>query len=48
MIDFSTDNHNIKRSHIVAQCEMMAKRYQAMAISGDIGSADMVRGDRAI
>lgn len=30
-IDFSTDNHNVKRSHIVAQCETMAKRYRDMS-----------------
>lgn len=46
MIDFTTDNHSIKRSHIVAQCESMAKRYAGMAVSGGgASSVDAVRGD---
>ena len=46
MIDFSTINQTIKRSHIVAQCEAMAKRYESMATSGGASSVDMVRGDQ--
>jgi hypothetical protein len=46
MIDFSTINQTIKRSHIVSQCEAMAKRYESMATSGGASSVDIVRGDQ--
>jgi len=45
-IDFSTDNHSIKRGHIVAQCEEMAKRYESKALNGGGTSVDMFRGDQ--
>ena len=50
-IDFSTDNHNVKRSHIVKSCEKMAKRFDLMAgatyISDTPGSVTIYRGDTA-
>lgn len=44
-IDFSTDGHKITRSHIVTQCENMAKKYGSMSISGGGSIADVMRGD---
>jgi hypothetical protein len=44
-IDFSTDNHSVKRSHIVTTCQAMAKRYQSMATVTGSTSADVTRGD---
>ena len=46
MIDFSTLGQSVKRSHIVAQCNAMAKYYQGMATSGGASSGDVDRGDR--
>lgn len=47
-VDFSTDNHSIKRSHIVTTCERMAQRYAGMATlgAGGASSADTDRGDQ--
>ena len=42
-IDFQTDNHNIKRSHIAAAALAMARRYEGLA--GQPGSNYMERGD---
>lgn len=45
MIDFSTDNHNIKRSHIVATALKMARRYENMSSTTIYSSAVVERGD---
>ena len=45
LIDFSTDNHSVKRSHIIKACQDMADKYQKMATSGGSSSVDAVRGD---
>lgn len=45
-IDFSTDNHSIKRSHIIAACMTMANKYAGMATTGGASSVDVVRGDK--
>jgi hypothetical protein len=47
-IDFSTDNHSIKRSHIAKICSDMARKYASMATTGGSSSADVVRGDQAV
>ena len=44
-VDFSTINHSIKRSHIVANCERMAQKYSMMATTGQ-GTAGSTRTDR--
>lgn len=44
MIDFDTDNHKIKRSHIVAAMMKMAQKYEAMATFSS-SPVEMVRGD---
>jgi hypothetical protein len=44
-IDFSTDGHSIKRSHILTHCQNMAQKYNGMSISGGSSSADVIRGD---
>lgn len=40
--DFSTDNHSVKRSQVVMQCEAMAKKYASRA---GISQIEMVRSD---
>lgn len=45
-VDFSTDNHSIKRSHIVKACQDMAAKYAGMATTGGASSVDIVRGDK--
>ena len=45
-IDFSTDNHNIKRSHIVKQCEQMALRYASLSDNTGSDMAITMRGDK--
>lgn len=46
-IDFSTDGHNIKRSHLVNTALKMAQRYESMAGSpvGSTSIGEMVRSD---
>ncbi len=48
-IDFSTDNHNVRRSHILQNCERMAARYEAMSGTPYQSSnvATIYRGDAA-
>lgn len=48
-IDFSTDNHNIRRSHILKQCQQMAAQYDAMSGTpvGSSNVATIYRGDQA-
>lgn len=47
MIDFSTDGHNIKRSHLVRTALKMAQRYESMADApvGSTSIGEMVRSD---
>ncbi len=45
MIDFSTDRHNIKRSHIAEAAMQMGYRYQAMATMTYNPPASTERGD---
>lgn len=48
MIDFSTDGHNIKRSHLVSLALKMAQRYESMAgspVGGSGETAEIVRSD---
>ncbi len=42
MFDFSTDNHSIKRSQFMANCNAMAAQYASMA---GIQTGDLVRTD---
>lgn len=45
-IDFTTDNHSIKRSHIVASCLAMARRYENLAsVAVATSPVELVRGD---
>lgn len=47
-IDFSTDGHNIKRSHLASMAYKMAQKYEAMAgvsISSSSNQVELVRGD---
>jgi len=47
-IDFSTDGHNIKRSHLVDTAIKMAQRFEGMAdhpVGASNSSAETVRGD---
>jgi hypothetical protein len=48
-IDFSTDNHNVRRSHILQNCERMAAKFDAMSGLPVQGSniATIYRGDQA-
>lgn len=48
MPDFSTDNHSVKRSHIVQQCNQMADYWQGQS-TGNMGkqSIEVARGDLA-
>lgn len=46
MPDFSTDNHSVKRSHIVAQCERMATYYDGQSTGWqNQSSPTMARSD---
>lgn len=45
MIDFSTDNHSVKRSHIVAQCEKMIDKYKKLSKNSGSASVQVMRGD---
>jgi len=47
MIDFSTDGHNIKRSHLVQTALKMAQKYESMAGApvGSTSTGEMVRSD---
>lgn len=45
-IDFSTDNHSIKRSQVTKSCLDMAAKYAGMATTGGASSVDIVRGDK--
>jgi len=40
--DFSTDNHSVKRSQVIQQCQQMAKFYQSRA---GVFQVEMVRSD---
>lgn len=42
--DWSTDNHRVSKSQIVTQCERMAQRYEAMAVTG-FSQAQISRSD---
>lgn len=44
-IDFSTDNHSIKRSHVANMAFKMAQRYEGMSSSGGGASVPAARGD---
>ena len=44
-VDFSTDNHSVKRSHIVATCREMATYYQGQSTMTGQSGVDMERGD---
>lgn len=46
MVDFSTLGQSVKRSHIVDQCNAMARYYGGMATTGGSSSGDVDRGDR--
>lgn len=45
MIDFSTDNHSIKRSHVAQLALRMAQRYENMATSSVSQAPSIERGD---
>lgn len=45
MIDFSTDNHSVKRAHIAAAALKMAQRYENMAITNVSSVSTIERGD---
>ena len=47
-IDFSADNHNIKRSHIAAAAYKMAQRYEGLSSSNTSVSVEIDRGDMNI
>lgn len=44
-MDWSTDGHNVKKSHISKQCEVMEQKYRAMSSFGGSSSGEIVRGD---
>ena len=51
-IDFSTDNHSVKRGHISAQCNAMAKHYQGLSATpyegqNNGGGFTIIRSDSA-
>ena len=44
-IDFSTDNHSIKRSHVANMAFKMARKYEDMATTIVFGNVSIARGD---